>query len=90
MTAYGVAGGQRSELAFYDFREAAPGGRLQGFFVYRTGRRPSAKTWPPSRSWWPAWLDRTLQLHRRDVLGRLIHEHVRVAWQATDLWQRRV
>ena len=32
-------GGQlrRSELAFYDFREAAPGGRLQGFFVYRTG-----------------------------------------------------
>jgi NADPH:quinone reductase len=37
VTAYGVASGQRSELAFYDFREATPGGRLQGFFVYRTG-----------------------------------------------------
>jgi NADPH2:quinone reductase len=37
VTAYGVASGQRSELAFYDFAGAAPGGRLQGFFVYRTG-----------------------------------------------------
>lgn len=37
VTAYGVASGQRSELAFYDFAGAAPGGRLQGFYVYRTG-----------------------------------------------------
>jgi len=37
VTAYGVASGQRSELAFYDFRESTPGGRLQAFFVYRTG-----------------------------------------------------
>jgi NADPH2:quinone reductase len=37
VTAYGVASGQRSDLAFYDFRAATPGGRLQAFFVYRTG-----------------------------------------------------
>ena len=37
VTAYGLAGGERSDLAFYDFAAAAPGGRLQGFFVYRTG-----------------------------------------------------
>ena len=36
VTAYGMAGGQPSELAFFDFRSAAPGGRLEGFFVYRT------------------------------------------------------
>jgi NADPH:quinone reductase-like Zn-dependent oxidoreductase len=37
VTAYGAAGRQRSEIAFYDFAGAAPGGRLEGFFVYRTG-----------------------------------------------------
>jgi NADPH2:quinone reductase len=37
LTAYGMASGQRSELAFFDFGAAAPGGRLQGFFVYRSG-----------------------------------------------------
>jgi len=37
VTAYGVAGGERSDIAFYDFAAAAPGGRLQGFFVYSTG-----------------------------------------------------
>jgi NADPH:quinone reductase-like Zn-dependent oxidoreductase len=37
VTAYGLAGGERSHLAFFDFAGAAPGGRLQGFFVYRTG-----------------------------------------------------
>ena len=36
-TAYGVASGQRSDLAFYDFAGGAPGARLEGFFVYRTG-----------------------------------------------------
>jgi NADPH:quinone reductase-like Zn-dependent oxidoreductase len=37
ITAYGAAGGQRSEIAFYDFAGAAPGGRLEGFFIYRSG-----------------------------------------------------
>jgi NADPH:quinone reductase-like Zn-dependent oxidoreductase len=37
VTAYGVASGERSEVAFYDFAGAAPGGRLQGFFIYSTG-----------------------------------------------------
>ncbi len=37
VTAYGVASGQRSELAFYDFRESTPGSKLQAFFIYRTG-----------------------------------------------------
>jgi NADPH:quinone reductase len=37
VTAYGLASGERSDLAFSDFAAAAPGGRLQGFFVYRTG-----------------------------------------------------
>jgi NADPH:quinone reductase len=37
LTAYGAAGRQRSEIAFYDFAGAAPGGRLEGFFIYRTG-----------------------------------------------------
>ncbi|HZD73495.1 MAG TPA: zinc-binding dehydrogenase [Actinomycetota bacterium] len=37
VTAYGLAGGERSQLAFSDFREATPGATLQGFFVYRTG-----------------------------------------------------
>lgn len=37
VTAYGVASGERSDIAFYDFAGAAPGGRLQGFFVYSTG-----------------------------------------------------
>jgi NADPH:quinone reductase-like Zn-dependent oxidoreductase len=37
LTAYGVAGGERSDIAFYDFRGAAPGGRLQGFWIYLTG-----------------------------------------------------
>jgi NADPH2:quinone reductase len=37
MTAYGLASGQPSEVAFSDFRGAAPGGTLQGFWVYRTG-----------------------------------------------------
>ncbi|HZD01395.1 MAG TPA: zinc-binding dehydrogenase [Actinomycetes bacterium] len=37
VTAYGLAGGQRSDIAFYDFAASTPGGRLQGFFVYRTG-----------------------------------------------------
>jgi NADPH:quinone reductase-like Zn-dependent oxidoreductase len=37
VTAYGVASGQPTELAFYDFAGGAPGGRLAGFFVYRTG-----------------------------------------------------
>jgi NADPH:quinone reductase len=37
VTAYGVASGQRSDIAFYDFAAGAPGARLEGFFVYRTG-----------------------------------------------------
>jgi NADPH:quinone reductase-like Zn-dependent oxidoreductase len=37
VTAYGVASGERSDIAFYDFAGAAPGGRLQGFFIYSTG-----------------------------------------------------
>jgi NADPH:quinone reductase len=37
VTAYGLASGERSQLAFSDFREATPGGALQGFFIYRTG-----------------------------------------------------
>lgn len=37
VTAYGLASGERSEIAFFDFRAAAPGGRLQGFFIYSTG-----------------------------------------------------
>jgi NADPH:quinone reductase len=36
-TVYGVASGQRSDIAFYDFAAGAPGARLEGFFVYRTG-----------------------------------------------------
>jgi NADPH:quinone reductase len=38
-TAYGVASGQRSDLAFYDFAGGAPGARLEGFFVYKTGEQ---------------------------------------------------
>jgi NADPH:quinone reductase-like Zn-dependent oxidoreductase len=37
VTAYGLASGQRSELAFNDFSAAAPGGRVEGFFLYQTG-----------------------------------------------------
>ncbi len=37
VTAYGVASGERSEIAFYDFRESTPGSKLQAFFIYRTG-----------------------------------------------------
>jgi NADPH:quinone reductase-like Zn-dependent oxidoreductase len=37
LTAYGLASGERSQIAFSDFSSAAPGGRLQGFWVYRTG-----------------------------------------------------
>jgi NADPH:quinone reductase-like Zn-dependent oxidoreductase len=37
LTAYGMASGQRSELAFSDLRDSVPGGKLQGFFVYRSG-----------------------------------------------------
>jgi NADPH:quinone reductase len=37
VTAYGVAGGDRSDIAFYDFAAGAPGASLQGFFIYRTG-----------------------------------------------------
>ena len=39
VTAYGVASGERSDIAFYDFSGAAPGGRVQGFFVYATGEQ---------------------------------------------------
>ncbi len=38
-TAYGVASGQRSDIAFHDFAAGAPGARLEGFFVYRTGEQ---------------------------------------------------
>jgi NADPH2:quinone reductase len=37
VTAYGTASGERSDLAFYDFAAAAPGGTLEGFFIYSTG-----------------------------------------------------
>jgi NADPH2:quinone reductase len=37
ITAYGLASGQRSEIAFVDFSAGAPGGTLQGFWIYRTG-----------------------------------------------------
>jgi NADPH:quinone reductase len=37
LTAYGVASGQRSDIAFYDLAAAAPGGRMEGFFIYSTG-----------------------------------------------------
>jgi len=36
-TAYGVASGERSQIAFFDFNNAQPGGRLEGFRVYLTG-----------------------------------------------------
>ncbi|HKB30839.1 MAG TPA: zinc-binding dehydrogenase [Streptosporangiaceae bacterium] len=36
-TAYGVASGRRSDIAFYDFAEGAPGARLEGFFIYSSG-----------------------------------------------------
>ncbi|MQA83409.1 MAG: zinc-binding dehydrogenase [Streptosporangiales bacterium] len=39
VTAFGITSGQRSEIAFFDFAQAAPGGRLEGFFVYRTGEQ---------------------------------------------------
>ena len=35
IAAYGMASGERTEMAFGDFREA-PGGKLTGFFVYGT------------------------------------------------------
>jgi NADPH:quinone reductase len=38
-TAYGMASGQRSDIAFPDFAAGAPGARLEGFFVYRTGEQ---------------------------------------------------
>ncbi len=38
-TAYGVASGQRSDVAFHDFAQGAPGARLEGFFVYSTGEK---------------------------------------------------
>ena len=38
-TAYGLAGGEQSKLAFFDFSAAAPTGHLQGFFIYRTGEQ---------------------------------------------------
>ena len=37
LTVYGQASYQRSEIGFVDFSQAAPGGRLEGFFLYRTG-----------------------------------------------------
>lgn len=37
VTAYGAASGERSDLTFHDFAASAPGGRVEGFFVYRTG-----------------------------------------------------
>jgi len=37
VTAYGTASGDRSDLAFYDFAAAAPGGTLEGFLIYSTG-----------------------------------------------------
>jgi NADPH:quinone reductase len=43
VTAYGLASGQRSELAFADFSAAAPGGRLEGFFLYSTGEETFAE-----------------------------------------------
>ena len=39
VTAYGVASGQRSDIAFYDFASGAPGGRLEGFFIYQSGEQ---------------------------------------------------
>jgi NADPH:quinone reductase len=38
-TAYGVASGERSDIAFYDFAVGAPGARLEGFFIYRSGEQ---------------------------------------------------
>jgi NADPH:quinone reductase len=38
-TAYGMASGERSDIAFHDFAVGAPGARLEGFFVYRTGEQ---------------------------------------------------
>jgi NADPH2:quinone reductase len=39
VTAYGLAGGERSQIAFFDFNNAQPGGRLEGFRIYRTGEQ---------------------------------------------------
>jgi NADPH2:quinone reductase len=36
-TAYGLAGAERSQIAFFDFNNAQPGGRLEGFRIYTTG-----------------------------------------------------
>jgi NADPH2:quinone reductase len=43
VTAYGLASSQRSELAFNDFSRAAPGGRVEGFFLYQTGEETFAR-----------------------------------------------
>jgi NADPH2:quinone reductase len=36
VTAYGLASGERSQIAFFDFNSAQPGGRLEGFRIYAT------------------------------------------------------
>src|SRR6266508_117894 len=36
-TAYGLASGERSQIAFFDFNNAQPGARLEGFRIYTTG-----------------------------------------------------
>src|SRR6266536_2786008 len=35
--AYGLASGERSQIAFFDFNNAQPGARLEGFRIYTTG-----------------------------------------------------
>lgn len=87
VTAYGVASGQRSDIAFYDFAAAAPGGRLEGFFVYSTGEETfgqdlaalallvaEGKLSPQigAPRNWSATPDMVLALRRRDITGKAV------------------
>ena len=87
VTAYGVASGQRSDIAFYDFAAAAPGGRLEGFFVYSTGEETfgqdlallallvaEGKLAPQigAPRNWSATPDMVLALRRREIAGKAV------------------
>lgn len=87
VTAYGVASGERSDIAFYDFAAGAPGAYLQGFFVYRTGEETfgedlgllaglvAAGTLDPqigTPSDWSQTADAVGKLRRRESMGKQV------------------
>jgi len=87
VTAYGVASGQRSDIAFYDFAGAAPGGRLEGFFIYSTGEETfgqdlaalvllvaEGRLLPQigAPRNWSATPEAVLALRRREVTGKTV------------------